>query len=70
MANDRKEALMRAQAALQDIISKGQAISATAIRAGDEKDHEAIRADAHSLLDAYLDHMAEAGVRTRALLED
>jgi hypothetical protein len=69
MSDERKEALMCAQAALQDIISKGQAISASAVRAGGEKAHETIRSDAHAILDAYLDHMAEAGARTRALLD-
>lgn len=67
---DRKEALIRATASLQDIISQGKAITGSAMRGAPEADQEAIRAAAHAHLDAYLDHMAAAGVHTRAIIED
>lgn len=68
--NDRKQSLMLATAALQDIISQGKAITGSAIRGSDQAADEAIRAAAHAHLDAYLDHMAAAGVHTRAIIED
>lgn len=65
-----KEAMILAQSALQDIISKGRAIQAGAIRRASPEDREAIRADAHTILDAYLDHMSDAGIAVRAILKD
>lgn len=65
-----KNAMVLAHAALQDIISKGKALQAGAIRQSGAADQEALRADAHAILDAYLDHMSDAGTHARAILED
>lgn len=68
--SDHKNSNRLATATLMDIISKGKAIQAGAIRNDGADAQEAIRSDAHTLLDAYLDHMRDAGVHTRAILED
>lgn len=65
-----KQSQALATAALMDIISKGKAIQAGAVRAASPADQETIRADAHTILDAYLDHMSDAGAHTRAIIED
>lgn len=62
--------MVLAHAALQDIISKGKALQAGAIRQASPDDQEALRAEAHAVLDAYLDHMSDAGIHARAILED
>lgn len=62
--------MVLAHAALQDIISRGKALQAGSIRQAGAKDQERIRADAHAVLDAYLDHMSDAGLHARAILED
>jgi hypothetical protein len=64
-----KDSMALATATLMDIISKGKAIQAAAVRDAAPADRESIRNDAHSLLDAYLDQMAAAGVQVRAILE-
>lgn len=65
-----KNSVMLATATLQDIISKGKAMSACAMREDGAKPREALRNDAHALLDAYLDHMADAGTHARAIIPD
>lgn len=62
--------MVLAHAALQDIISRGKALQAGAIRQAGAGDQESIRAEAHAVLDAYLDHMSDAGQHARAILED
>jgi len=64
-----KDSMALATATLMDIISKGKAIQAAAIREAAPADQEAIRADAHSLLDAYLDQMSAAGAQVRTIIE-
>lgn len=64
-----KDSMALATATLMDIISKGKAMQAAELRSAAPADREAIRNDAHSLLDAYLDQMAAAGVQVRAILE-
>lgn len=65
-----KNAMALATATLMDIISKGKAMQAAKLRDAKPATQEAIRADAHTLLDAYLDQMGEAGAHVRAILED
>lgn len=65
-----KNSVMLATATLQDIISKGKAMTACGMRQDGAAAREAIRNDAHALLDAYLDHMADAGTHARAIIPD
>lgn len=64
-----KDSMALATATLMDIISKGKAIQAAALREAPAADQEAIRADAHAHLDAYLDQMVAAGAQVRTILE-
>lgn len=57
-----------ATAALWDIISKGKAIQAATLRRQQE-DVEAMRSEAHDILDAYLDHMTAAATHVRQITE-
>lgn len=57
-----RKSIALATAALQDIISKGKAMGACAMREDGAAPRDALRNDAHALLDAYLDHMADAGL--------
>ncbi len=68
--NPAKKPMALATAAIQDIISCGHAMSSANIRGEGRADQEALRERAHALVDAYLDHMADAGKRTAGLLED
>lgn len=65
-----KRSIMLATATLQDIISKGKAMTACGMREDGAEPREAIRNDAHALLDAYLDHMAEAGAHAGDIIPD
>lgn len=64
-----KEANALATATLMEIISKGKATQAAVIRGDSPATQEAIRQDAHSLLDAYIDQMGDAARHVRAAIE-
>jgi hypothetical protein len=66
---DHKTPLALAQAALMEIISKGQAIQAATLRGAGRDEVEKIRAEAHDMLDAYLDRSSEAAAAVKALLD-
>lgn len=68
--SDHKGSLTLATATLQDIISQGKAMSAATIRQDSDERRGEIRAEAHRLVDDYLDHMGDAGAHTRAILQD
>lgn len=59
-----------ATATLMDIISRGKAAQAAVIRGDSPEAQEAIRQDAHTLLDAYIDQMSDAARHVRAIIED
>jgi hypothetical protein len=65
-----KRPMALAQAAMQDIISCGHNMASANIRGEGEAEQVAIREKAHALVDAYLDHMADAGRQTAGILED
>ncbi|WP_292223911.1 hypothetical protein [Brevundimonas sp.] len=65
-----KNSMILATATLQDIISKGAAMNGSALRGDGAERQQPIREEAHALLDAYLDHMADAGTHARVLLKD
>lgn len=69
MAGEHRQKMVLAQAALQDIISRAKAIQAATIRSESQERVAAMRAEAHDLLDAYLDHMSAAAVHVRQILE-
>lgn len=64
-----KEAAMLGTAALMEIIARAQSTQAAALRGAPPAELEAIRREAHDLVDAYLDHMTDAARHTRALIE-
>ena len=65
-----RKSMTLASATLQDIISKGAAMNACGLRGDGADRQQTIRNDAHALLDAYLDHMADAGTHARAIISD
>ena len=65
-----KGSVALATATLLDIVARGKAMQAHAIRETDQMDQETTRMEAHALLDVYLDQMAEAGAHVRAIIED
>lgn len=65
-----RKSMTLASATLQDIISKGAAMNACGLRGDGADRQQAVREEAHALLDAYLDHMTDAGAKARALAED
>ena len=67
MSEPHKNSANLATSALMDIISRGQAVQAAAIRDAGAQEHAVIRQQAHDVLDAYLDHMTEAGRHVRAI---
>lgn len=69
MAAEHKEAMTLALAGMMDIIAKGRAIQAAVIRSAPAEEIEALRQDAHAMLDAYLDHTASAAVHIRQIVE-
>lgn len=69
MAAPHKQSMVLALAALQDIISRGQAIQAATVRSEGQERAAELRVEAHDLLDAYLDHMTSAAVHARQLLD-
>lgn len=69
MSNEHKKSSKLAMAALMDIISRGQAIQAAVIRGSGAEEIAVMRAEAHDVLDAYLDHTASAAVHVRQILE-
>lgn len=69
MAAAHKQSMVLALAALQDIISRGQAIQAATVRSEGQDRMAELRAEAHDILDAYLDHMTAAAVVARQLLD-
>ena len=69
MARAHKQSMVLALAALQDIISRGQAIQAATVRGEPQESVAALRGEAHDILDAYLDHMTAAAVHARQLLD-
>ena len=58
-----------ATASLMDLISRAQAIQAATIRGAAPEEIEAMRKEAHDVVDAYLDRMAEAATFVRAIIE-
>lgn len=68
MAGDHKDAAKLALAGMMDIVAKGRSLQAAVIRNAPAEDIEALRREAHDMLDAYLDHTADAAVHTRKLL--
>lgn len=64
-----RDANALATATLMEIISRGKAVQAAVIRGDNPDAQEAIRQDAHSLLDAYIDQMSDAARHARAILE-
>lgn len=58
-----------AQAALLEIISRGQALQAAVLRGATQDEIETIRAETHDVLDAYLDHTASAATHVRQIIE-
>lgn len=67
--SEHRQKMVLAQAALQDIISRGQAIQAATIRSDGAERLADMRTEAHDLLDAYLDHMTAAAVHVRQTIE-
>jgi hypothetical protein len=67
--SDHKGSVALATATLMDIIARGKEMQAHGVRGTGQADVEATRADAHSLLDAYLDQMSDAGAHVRAIIE-
>lgn len=64
-----KEASALGTAALMDLISRAQAIQAATLRGASGAEIEAIRYDAHAVLDAYLDFMASAATHVRDIIK-
>lgn len=54
---------------MMDVISRGQAIQAAVIRKAPASEIDGMRAEAHAVLDAYLDHMTAAAVHVRQIVE-
>jgi hypothetical protein len=67
MAENHREAAALATAAIYDLISKGQALQAAVIRGASEAEQTQLRQEAQMIVDAYLDHMAEAAAHVRAI---
>lgn len=67
--SDHKRPLTLAMAALNELISRAQAMQAAAIRGDGQDAMETMRQEAHDVLDAYLDNTVEAGRAARAILE-
>lgn len=71
MATDpHKRSAALATGALMDIIGRGQALQAAVIRGATGQEIEVMRAEVHSVVDAYLDHTFDAAMHVRALTED
>lgn len=70
MTADHKKPLSLATGALWDIISRAQAMQAATMREAPGDEIEAMRSEAHSVLDAYLDHMTSAATAVRSLIKD
>lgn len=58
-----------ATAALMDIISRGKAAQAVELRGDNAAERDRLRAEAHDLLDAYLDNMTAAARAARMIIE-
>ncbi|MBP8062391.1 MAG: hypothetical protein KAY29_00835 [Brevundimonas sp.] len=52
-----------------DIIGRGQAMQAAIIRGAGQQETDVMRAEAHDVLDAYLDHTTQAAQAVRAIIE-
>ncbi len=63
-----RESSKLATASLMEIISRGQALQAAVIRGAPPEEQEQIRQEMHDVLDAYLDHTAEAAQHALSLL--
>lgn len=61
-----KEAGALATATLMEIIARGKAVQAAVIRGDSPDAQEAIRHEAHALIDAYIDQMGDAARHIRA----
>ena len=55
-------------ATLMDIISRTQAIQAAILRGAAQEEVEIMRAQAHDVFDAYLDHSASAALAAKSIL--
>lgn len=67
--SDHKRPLTLAFGALNELISRAQAMQAAVIRGDAPEALETMRQEAHDVLDAYLDHSTEAARAARAILE-
>jgi hypothetical protein len=67
---EHKERMTLATAALFELIARQQAMQAAVLRGDGADVLDRMRAEAHDVLDAYLDRAAEAAVAVKAILGD
>lgn len=64
-----RESAALALAAMMDLVSRGQAIQSAVIRNASREEIEAMRAAAHDVFDAYLDHTTDAATHVRQIVQ-
>ncbi|KQW79719.1 hypothetical protein [Brevundimonas sp. Root1279] len=69
ISDEHKDASKLATGAIMDLISRGHMMQAAVIRGASPEEIETMRSEAHSVLDAFLDHTTAAATHVRAVLK-